>query len=82
MLSPLHPSGKLYSSKSEPSSKLNCSNAIFNCSDAWLTARMLVSTAWLIVKLVGSLSLVINSKLDNSDKLKMALLKGYKALED
>ena len=89
MLSPLHPSGKLYSSKSEPSSQLNCldicfncSNAVFNCSDAWLIARMLVSTAWLIVKLVESLSLVINSKLDNSDKLKTALLKGYKALGD
>ena len=53
----------------------NCSDAVFNCSDAWLTAR-------LPVKLVGSLSLVISSKLDISDKLNMALLKGYKALGD
>ena len=89
MLSPLHPSGKLYSSKFEPSSQFNCSDicfncsdAVFNCSDAWLTARMLVSTARLPVKLVGSLSLVISSKLDSSNKLKMALLKGYKTLGD
>ena len=60
----------------------NCSSAVFNCSDAWLTAQMLVSIARLLVKLVGSQSLVISSKLDSSDKLKMALLKGYKALRD
>ena len=89
MLSPLHHSGKIYSSKYEPSSQLNCSDicfncsdAVFNCSDAWLTARMLVSIAQLPVKLVESMSLVISSKLDNSDKLKMALLKGYKVLRD
>ena len=80
MLSPLHHSGKIYSSKYEPSSQLNCSDICFNCLDAWLIARMLVSTARLLVKLVESLSLVISSKLDSSDKLKMALLKGYKAL--
>ena len=82
MLSPLHPSGKLCSSKSKPSSQLNCSDICFNCSDAWLIARMLVSTAWLTVKLVRSLSLVISSKLDSSDKLKTVLLNGYKALGD
>ena len=43
---------------------------------------MLLSTAWLLVKLVISLLLVISSKLDSSDKLKMVLLSGYKALED
>ena len=43
---------------------------------------MLVSTARLPVKLVGNLSLVIRSKLDSSDKLKMAMLKGYKELGD
>ena len=89
MLSLLHRSGKLYSSKFEPSSQFNCSDicfncsdAVFNCSDAWLIARMLVSTAWLTVKLVRSLSLVISSKLDSSDKLKITLLKGYKVLGD
>ena len=60
----------------------NCWDAVFNCSDAWLIARRLVSTTWLPVKLVGSLSLVISSKLDSSDKLKMVLLNGYKAFGD
>ena len=47
-----------------------------------MTAWMLVSIARLLVKLVGSLYLVINSKLDSLNKLKIALLKGYKALGD
>ena len=60
----------------------NCSDVVFNCLDAWLTAQMLVSTARLLVKLVESLPLVINSELDSSDKLKIELLKGYKVLGD
>ena len=43
---------------------------------------MLLSTAWLLVKLVRSLLLVIDSKLDNLNKLKTVLLNGYMALED
>ena len=89
MLSLLHRSGKLYSSKFEPSSQFNCSDicfncsdAVFNCSDAWLTARMLVSTARLSVKLVGRPLLKTDDKLNCSDKLKTVLLDGYKALRD
>ena len=43
---------------------------------------MFVLTARLTVKLVGSVSLVISNKLDSSDKLKIVLLSGYKALGD
>ena len=55
---------------------------LFNCSDACSTAWILASTAWLLVKLVRHMFLMISSKLDNSDKLKIVLLSGYKALGD
>jgi hypothetical protein len=43
---------------------------------------MFDSTAWLPVKLVDSLFLVISSKLDSSNKLDTVLLSGYKVLGD
>ena len=44
---------------------------MFNCPDASFNSSA-------PVKLVGTLLLVINSKLDSSDKLKTVLLIGYK----
>ena len=55
---------------------------LFNYSVACSTAWILASIAWLLVKLVGHLFLMISSKLDSSDKLKTVLLSGYKALGD
>ena len=55
------------------------------CSASWVVcsiAQTLVSTPWLLVKLVRSLLLMVSNKLHNSDKLNAALLNGYKALED
>ena len=43
---------------------------------------MTSSTARLLVKLVESLLLLIDIKLDSLDKLKTVLLNGYKALGD
>jgi hypothetical protein len=47
----------------------NSSDAVFNSSDAFFNSSLLV-------KLVKSPFLVINNKLDNSDKLHMVLLSG------
>jgi hypothetical protein len=46
------------------------------------TAQTLVSTARLPVKLVGRPLLITGDKLNCSNKLKMVLLGGYKALRD
>ena len=43
---------------------------------------MLLSIAWLLVKLVGSLFPMTDDKLNCLNKLKTVLLNGYKALRD
>ena len=86
IMSPLHPSSKPQLRVSlglltvELLERLsNCSD---NSSDVRSTTRILASTAWLPMKLVESLLLMVSSKLDSSDKLKTMLLSEYKVLGD